>query len=113
LGITKRKGITQIDLQLRGGRAFKGKLQRSRKDDFLSFVVPTPHLGDGVRQQRVQLLVGAVSNSTPAGRVKVLPDAAQADGNPLSEQGVGVRELLQAVGDQVALQTGFLVETEG
>lgn len=50
----------------------------------------------------------AVSNATPSRRVEVLPDAPQADGHPLTEQRVGVRQLLQAVGDEVALQTGLL-----
>lgn len=61
-------------------------------------LVLTSHLGDGIRQQRVELLVGAVPNTTPASRVEVLPDAAQANGNPLAEQGVWVWQLLQAVG---------------
>lgn len=50
----------------------------------------------------------AVSNAAPSRRVKVLPDAAQADGHPLTEQRVGVRQLLQAVGDEVPLQAGLL-----
>lgn len=50
----------------------------------------------------------AVSNATPARRVEVLPDATQADGHPLTEQRVRVRQLLQAVGDEVPLQTGLL-----
>lgn len=66
------------------------------------------HLGHGVRQQGVELLVGAVSNATPSRRVEVLPDAAQADGHPLAEQRVRVRQLLQAVGDEVPLQTSLL-----
>lgn len=50
----------------------------------------TPHLRDGIRQQGVELLVGTVPNATPAGRVEVLPDATQANGHPLAEEGVGV-----------------------
>lgn len=69
----------------------------------------SPHLGDGIRQQGVELLVGAVPNTTPASRVEVLPDATQANGHPLAEQGVGVWQLLQAVRYQVALQAGLLV----
>lgn len=72
----------------------------------------TSHLRDGIRQQGVQLFVGAISDSTPPSWVEVLPDAAQANGHPLAEQRVGVRQLLQAVGYQVALQTGFLERTE-
>lgn len=66
------------------------------------------HLRYGVGQQAVELLVGTVPDTTPAGRVKVLPDASQADGHPLTEQGMRVRELLQADGYQVPLQTGLL-----
>lgn len=53
----------------------------------------------------------AVSNATPSRWVKVLPDATQADGHPLTEQRVRVRQLLQAVGDEVPLQTGLLRST--
>ena len=66
------------------------------------------HLRYRVGQQAVELLVGTVPDTTPAGRVKVLPDASQADGHPLTEQGMRVRELLQADGYQVPLQTGLL-----
>lgn len=55
----------------------------------------------------------AVSNATPSRWVKVLPDATQADGHPLTEQRVRVRQLLQAVGDEVPLQTGLLRSTSG
>lgn len=58
----------------------------------------TSHLRDGIWEQGVQLLVGAVPDSTPACWVEILPDAAQANGHPLAEQGVGVGKLLQAVG---------------
>ena len=68
------------------------------------------HLRDGVGEEAAELLVGAVPHPTPPGRVKVLPDAAQADGHPLAQQGVGVVELLQADGDQVSLEAGFLRE---
>ena len=61
-------------------------------------LVLTSHLRNWIRQQSVELLMGAVPNSTPARRVEVLPDAAQANGHPLAEQRVGVWQLLQAVG---------------
>lgn len=66
------------------------------------------HLRDGVGEEAVELLVGAVPHPAPPGRVEVLPDAPQADGHPLAQEGVGVAELLQADGDQVALQAGLL-----
>ena len=53
-------------------------------------LVLTSHLRNWIRQQSVELLMGAVPNSTPARRVEVLPDAAQANGHPLAEQRVGV-----------------------
>lgn len=65
---------------------------------FLKLTSLTSHLRDGIWQQGVELLVGAVPNSTPAGRLKVLPDATQANGHPLAQQRVGVRQLLQTVG---------------
>lgn len=68
------------------------------------------HLRDGVGEEAAELLMGAVPHPAPPGRVKVLPDAAQADGHPLAQQGVGVVELLQADGDQVSLEAGFLRE---
>lgn len=58
----------------------------------------TSHLRDGIWQQGVEFLVGTVPNSTPASRLKVLPDATQANGHPLAQQRVGVRQLLQTVG---------------
>lgn len=57
--------------------------------------------------------MGTVPHAAPAGRVEVLPDAPQADGHPLAQQRVGVAELLQADGDQVALEAGFLWEGRG
>ena len=72
----------------------------------------SPHLRDGVGEQAVELLVGAVPDPAPAGRVKVLPDASQADGHPLAQQGVRVRQLLQTDGYQVPLETGLLGEDE-
>lgn len=52
--------------------------------------------------------MGAVSHSTPPGRVEVLPDPAQTNGHPLPEERVGIVELLQADCYQVPLQAGFL-----
>ena len=66
------------------------------------------YLWDGVGQQAVELLVRAVPHAAPARRVEVLPDAAQADGHPLAQQRVRVVQLLQANGNQVALETGLL-----
>lgn len=57
--------------------------------------------------------MSAVPHPTPPGRVKVLPDPPQADGHPLAQQGVGVAELLQADGNQVPLEAGFLERAEG
>lgn len=71
-----------------------------------------PHLRNRIRQQGVELLVRAVPDAAPACRVEVLPDASQADGHPLAEQRVGVRQLLQAVGDEVPLETGLLGREE-
>lgn len=68
------------------------------------------HLRDGVGEKAAELLVSAVPHPAPPGRVKVLPDPAQADGHPLAQQGVGIVELLQADGDQVSLEAGFLRE---
>lgn len=85
--------------------------------DFLALDTPratlklwyiTSHLWNRIRKQSVELLVGAVANPTPTRRVKVLPDASQANSHPLAEQGVGVWQLLQAVRYQIALQTGLL-----
>lgn len=73
----------------------------------------TSHLWNGIWKQSVELLVGAVANPTPTRRVKVLPDASQANSHPLAEQGMGVWQLLQAVCYQVALQTGLLEGREG
>lgn len=53
--------------------------------------------------------MGAVPNATPAGGVKILPDAAETNGHPLTEERVGVRQLLQAVCYEITLQTGLLV----
>lgn len=66
------------------------------------------HLRDGVGEEAVELLVGAVSHPTPPRRVEILPDPSQANGHPLAQQGVWVTELLQADGNQVPLQAGFL-----
>lgn len=55
--------------------------------------------------------MGAVSHSTPPGRVEVLPDPAQTNGHPLPEERVGITQLLQADRYQVPLQTGFLQHT--
>lgn len=71
------------------------------------------HLGNGVRQQAAELLVSAVPHPAPPGGIKVLPDPPQADGHPLAQQGVGVAELLQADGNQVPLEAGFLERAEG
>lgn len=68
----------------------------------------TAHLRDGVGEEAVELLVSAVSHPAPPRRVEILPDSSQANGHPLAQQGVRVTELLQADGDQVPLQAGFL-----
>lgn len=66
---------------------------------FISNMVWPSYLWDGVWQQCVEFLVGAVPDAAPARRVKVLPDPAQTNGHPLAQQGMGVWQLLQAVGD--------------
>lgn len=68
----------------------------------------TTHLRDGVGEEAVELFVGAISHSTPPRRIEILPDPSQANGHPLSQQGVRVTELFQADGNQVPLQAGFL-----
>lgn len=57
--------------------------------------------------------MSAVPHPAPPGGIKVLPDPPQADGHPLAQQGVGVAELLQADGNQVPLEAGFLERAEG
>lgn len=66
----------------------------------------------GIRQETVKLLMGTVSNSTPACRIEVLPDSAQTYGHPLPEERMRVIELLQTNRNQVPLQTCLLNEKQ-
>lgn len=54
--------------------------------------------------------MSAVSHAAPPRRVKILPDAAQANSHPLAQQRVGIIQLLQANGNQVPLEASFLQE---
>lgn len=57
--------------------------------------------------------MSAVSNAAPPSRVKVVPDASKADGDPLTQERVRVAQLLQTDRNQVPLQTRLLQDTRG
>lgn len=57
--------------------------------------------------------MSAVSNAAPPSRVKVVPDASEADGDPLTQERVRVTQLLQTDRNQVPLQTRLLQDTRG
>ena len=52
--------------------------------------------------------MGGVSHATPARSVMLLPQTAQAHGQPLLEHRVGLLQLLKTQGDDVALEAGIL-----
>ena len=52
-----------------------------------------------VLQQLVQLLVGVVSGPAPPGRLVVVPDPADGDGQPLTQNSFIVVEVLETNGD--------------
>lgn len=52
--------------------------------------------------------MGTVPHTTPPCRVKILPDASQANSHPLAQKRVWIIQLFQTNSNQVPLKTGFL-----
>ena len=66
------------------------------------------YLRNFIPEQRGQLVMGTVSDTTPASGIIALPQPAEADGQPLLENGVGLIQLLKANRYDVVLQTHLL-----